>query len=213
MKEYPKILGPYDAAHGQPCIAFYKLDGSNLRFEWNPKSGWYKFGTRRQLFHPTDPVYGSAVEIFLRKYGDGLIKVIRENSAYRKVDGLIAYAEFFGPHSFAGKHDAEFLGVESNDPKDVVLFDININKKGFVSPEKFVEHFGHLHIPEVVYRGPFDRDFTESIRNNTLGVPLVEGVVAKGGEGHKLWMRKVKTLAYLKELKERLGTGWEQYWE
>lgn len=210
MKEYPKILGPYDA-ETLPCIAFYKLDGSNLRFEWNPRSGWYKFGTRRRLFDRSDPEYGIAVEIFLKKYGESLIQVIRENPAYRKTEGLIAYAEFFGPHSFAGKHDATFLGVESNDPKDVVLFDVNIHKKGFISPQKFVEHFGHLHIPQVVYQGEFNRQFVEDVRNGKF--PVREGVIAKGGEGHKIWMRKVKTLAYLKELKERFGTGWQEFWE
>jgi hypothetical protein len=211
MKEYPKILGPYDA-EPLDCIAFYKLDGSNLRFEWNPKSGWYKFGTRRQLFARSDPIYGCAIDIFLRKYGEGLIKVIKEHPAYRKTEGLVAYAEFFGPHSFAGKHDAQFLGVESNDPKDVVLFDININKKGFVSPVNFVDHFGHLHIPEIIYRGPFSEEFTADVKAGKYP-QLREGVIAKGGEGHKLWMRKVKTTAYLKELKDKFGTGWEEYGE
>lgn len=211
LKEYPKILGPHDFADGQPCVAFDKLDGSNLRFEYNVRSGWYKHGTRRQLFHASDPVYGCAVDVFLKKYGEALIKVITDNPAYRKVDGLIAYAEFFGPHSFAGKHEAGFLGVESNDPKDVVLFDVNINKKGFVAPDKFVEHFGHLHIPAVVYRGPFDRRFTQDVRDGKY--PVAEGVIAKGGEGHKIWFRKVKTLTYLKALQEKLGTGWEEFGE
>lgn len=210
MKEYPKILGPYDAEH-VPCIAFDKLDGSNLRFEWNPRSGWYKFGTRRRLFDRSDPEYGIAIEIFLKKYGEGLIQVIRENPTYRKAEGLIAYAEFFGPHSFAGKHDAVFLGVESNDPKDVVLFDVNINKKGFVSPQHFVQDFGHLHIPQVIYQGDFSRQFIEDVRNGKY--PVKEGIIAKGGEGHKLWFRKVKTLAYLKKLKETFGTGWQEFWE
>jgi hypothetical protein len=210
MKEYPKILGAYDA-ESLPCVAFDKLDGSNLRFEWNPRSGWYKFGTRRRLFDRSDPEYGEAVNIFLEKYGEGIIKVFKNTLAYRRAEGLIAYAEFFGPHSFAGKHDATFLGVEANDPKDVVLFDININKKGFVSPEDFILHFGHLHIPRVVYRGDFDQQFIQDVRDGKY--PLQEGVIAKGGEGHKLWFRKVKTLAYLQKLKEVFGTGWEPYWE
>lgn len=152
MKEYPKILGA-GIPSGDPCIAFYKYDGSNLRFEWRPKSGWYKFGTRRRLFNETDPEYGEAVAIFSKKYAEPVEKVIREK--FKKAESAIVYCEFFGPHSFAGKHEPGFLGVESNDPKDLVLFDVNIHKKGFVSPADFLDLFGHLHIPKVIYEGPF----------------------------------------------------------
>lgn len=59
MKWYPKMFGLYsddDAPWGQHCIAFDKLDGSNLRFEWNKKQGWYKFGTRNRMFDRSDKV-------------------------------------------------------------------------------------------------------------------------------------------------------------
>jgi hypothetical protein len=52
---------------------------------------------------------------------------IGKDGRHRHADSCIAYAEFFGPHTFAGKHDPEFLGVESNDPKELVLFDVNIH--------------------------------------------------------------------------------------
>lgn len=212
MKEYPKIFGVgRDKLHvGDECISFDKIDGSSLRYEWNSKSGYYKFGTRRRLFDRSDPEYGSAIDLFLNKYGEAVAKVVRDN--YRKVEGFIVYAEFLGPHSFAGKHEPAFLGVESNDPKDVVLFDVNINKKGFVLPELFIKQFGHLHIPEIVYRGPFTLDFILDVRNGKY--PLKEGIVAKGGiTQHSLWMRKVKTFAYLEKLKEKFGGGWKDFWE
>jgi hypothetical protein len=40
-------------------------------------------------------------------------------------------------------------------------------------------------------------------------------VVCKGGDGfnHSLWMVKIKTKAYIKELQERFGVGWKQYGE
>lgn len=211
MKEYPKILGPskIEDVAAEHCIAFDKLDGSNLRFEWNPRSGWYKFGTRRRLFDHTDPEYGCAIDLFLNKYADGVEKAVRDN--FRKVENMIAYAEFFGPHSFAGKHDATFLRVESNDPKQLVLFDVNVHKRGFIPPRQFVDLFSSLGTPAVIYEGPFTEAFIQDVRNGKYD--LVEGVIAKGGEGHDLWYRKVKTLKYLEKLKEVFGTGWEQYGE
>ena len=145
----------------------------------------------------------------MNKYAEGVEKVLRDN--YRKVENAIVFAEFFGPHSFAGKHDATFLGVDSNDPKDVVLFDVNIHKRGFVPPRTFLEQFGHLHVPSVIYEGPFTEEFVQDVRNGKY--PVVEGVVAKGGEKHDLWLMKVKTLSYLQRLRDVFGTGWEQYGE
>jgi hypothetical protein len=216
VKDYPKIPGPNVALSGKGarsrrCIAFDKLDGSNIRCEWNPKSGWYKFATRTRLFDHTDPDFGGAIDLFLAKYGDQVVKAVQVVPAHRKVTKLIAFAEYFGPHSFAGQHDPVWLGVESNEPKDLVLFDINVNKSGFMSPHDFVRTFGHLHIPRVVYEGPFDEEFIRAVRNGSY--PVVEGVIAKGGERHSLWMRKVKVLKYLQKLRERFGTDWQKYGE
>lgn len=55
MKEYPSIpaaadlLARPDAYLGQPFVAFDKLDGSNIRAEWDRKKGWLRFGSRRRL--------------------------------------------------------------------------------------------------------------------------------------------------------------------
>lgn len=222
MKEYPKILGSGKSGStkteaviiGTPCVAFYKYDGSNLRFEWNRKKGWYKFGTRRRLFDRTDEEYGQAIDLFNSKYADGIVTALKGHKLYRHAESCIAYAEFFGPHTFAGKHDPEFLGVESNDPKELVLFDVNIHKRGFISPKDFVGLFGSMPIAEVIYQGPFSPDFIDAVRNGEF--PVKEGIIAKGGTGHDLWMRKVKTLEYLDQLKTRfpdIGKRWEDFWE
>lgn len=39
MLQYPSILGVKKMPLGHKCYAFYKYDGSNLRFEWSPKKG------------------------------------------------------------------------------------------------------------------------------------------------------------------------------
>ena len=41
----------------------------------------------------------------------------------------------FGKKSFAGQH-------EQDDPKDIVLFDVNPHKKGFISPKQFIDILG-----------------------------------------------------------------------
>ena len=44
MKQYPTIPKTIQSID---IIAFDKLDGSNIRAEWNPKKGFYKFGSRK----------------------------------------------------------------------------------------------------------------------------------------------------------------------
>src|SRR5271154_7039190 len=65
MLSYPSIEGSSKAPLGKPCIAFYKYDGSNLRFEWQRKGRqWMKYGTRTQLFNATTPTFGPAISVF-----------------------------------------------------------------------------------------------------------------------------------------------------
>ena len=209
MKDYPKILGSHDIPLNEECVVFDKLDGSNLRFEYSKKQGWYKFGTRRRLFDHTDPDFGTAIEIFQKKYAEAIEKIVLDN--YKKPDGFIVYGEFLGPHSFAGIHTPSMLQVEHNDPKDFVMFDVNVHKKGFVAPQEFLKLFGGLHIPTVIHEGPLNEQFIQDVREGKYSV--VEGVVVKGGSGHDVWRYKIKTFTYLKRLQEVFGVGWTQHWE
>ena len=212
MKNYPSILGSSDAPQ-LPCIAFYKYDGSNLRFEWQRKAGWCKFGTRHRLFDKADPEYGPAIEIFMKKYSSGIEEVIRN----RGIQEITCYCEYFGPHSFAGQHNPKhpalaINGIIDNTPMDLVLFDVNIYKKGIMPPQAFIDTFKHLPIARVVYEGNLDAQFIQDIKNGIY--PVVEGVVCKGCVGnspHGLWMRKIKTQTYIEELKRRFNKDWEQY--
>jgi len=209
MKEYPSIPRINDDLIGRSCISFYKYDGSNIRSEYSKKKGWYKWGTRRRLFDKTDRDYGCAIEIFQKEYAESLEKIIRD---VYKAEKAIAFLEFFGPHSFAGKHEpGELLGADSNDPKQLVLFDINIHRKGIVGPKEFIKNFGNLKIPDVIYEGFITEEFLENVRHSRY--PINEGVVCKGGEGHKLWMTKVKSWDYLRRLKEKFGECWKEHWE
>lgn len=216
MKEYPKILGPKGAPH-LPCLAFRKYDGSNLRFSWSTNGGWCKFGTRHRLFDQTDPDFGGAVDLFMNKYASPIEAVIRKDKAFRGVREVICYAEYFGPHSFAGQHDPKhpalaMVGVTANEPMDLVLFDVNLHKKGLMPPRQFINTFDHLPIAEVVYEGNLNSSFISDVQDGRY--PVVEGVVCKGCEGkppHGIWMRKIKTKTYLDDLKRRFADDWEEY--
>ena len=100
MKTYPQIEGSNKAPIGQNCIAFIKYDGSNLRWEWSPKKGWYKFGTRTRLFDHSDEMFSSAIPLFQDVLGPEIEYRIKEIE--RGVQSAIVYTEFFGPNSFTG---------------------------------------------------------------------------------------------------------------
>lgn len=201
MQQFPSISN-YKNFSNQHCIAFDKLDGSNVRFEWSREKGWHKYGTRRSMINDSHPVMGLAPSIFVNKYGESLEKIFKENEEYKKRDSFIAFGEFLGPNTFAGIHDP-------NDTKDIVLFDIWIYKVGMIGPNEFINNFGHLHIPEIIYEGKLTSDFAESVKRNDYN--LKEGVICKWGKTGK-WkkeinMCKIKTNAYIEKLNTVFSTG------
>ena len=200
MKTYWSIPGPKEA-NGQPCIAFYKYDGSNLRFEWSRKAGWHKFGTRYRVVTSDHHDWGPAFPLFQQTLAESFERVFRDNRAYRHIERATIYCEFYGPSSFAGQHDWD-------EPKELVVIDVSIHKRGIVLPSDFVSHFGHIRSAEVVYNGPFDQKLIEDVREGKHAGG--EGVVAKGvklgknkSAQHGLWMSKIKTKLWLDELKRR----------
>jgi hypothetical protein len=214
MLHYPKIPGSKDAPSGH-CIAFEKLDGTNLHWCWERDFGWHAFGTRRDEFNLTPagtaafafahPGLEEAAGVFLGTLADPLENVFLQHPAYQDCTAIKVFAEFLGPNSFAGQH-------QSRDAKQLVLFDALIEGHGFIKPETFVADFGHLPIPRVVYRGKLTGSFLEAVREGKWGV--AEGIVCKGRtDSGEVWMIKVKTFGYLKRLQEVLGEKWEEYWE
>lgn len=205
MKSYPSIINTNSrkAVLNKECIAFYKYDGSNLRFEWSNKRGWYKFGSRTRVFDKNDNQFGSSIDLFLNKYSEDIERKIKDN--LKTKENVTVFMEYFGENSFAGFHYPE-------DEKELKLFDVNINKKGIISPQQFVDIFGKEdYSAEVIYKGKFNQEFIDSIRNDTD--KYFEGIIAKGGERHNLWMIKVKTLKYLDLLQEKYQKTWDKYWE
>ena len=209
MKSYWEIPGPSKSPQS-PCIAFNKYDGANLRFEWSKKRGWYKFGSRNILIDHTSEQFGPAIPLFLETLGEPLVEVFKDSKAFRGVDSFIVYCEYCSANSFAG-------WFPKDEPKELVLIDVNPHKKGFVLPRDFVKLFGHLRSAEVVYEGNFGPEFVQDVREGKYNLGNVkEGVVAKGiidgkrsNSVHGLWMSKVKTKWWLEELKRKASTDAE----
>jgi len=194
MLEYPSILGwrRTPEVMGESCYAFEKYDGSNLRWEWTPKQGWFKYGTRHCLFNEATELYGGAVEPFKREIGPGVVERVC-TLLKRKPERITVFTEYFGPSSFSGSH---ILG----EAMQLRLFDVSVFKRGFISPREFHDLFGGLEwAAELIYQGPLTQEFIDQVREGTL--PVNEGVVCKGGSGHELWRTKVKTKAYMEHLR------------
>jgi hypothetical protein len=195
MKSYPSIpRSTGQTFHEFDAYVFDKLDGSNLRWEWNRKSGWVKAGTRNRLFDETDPVFGGAFTVFNATLSDQLEEVARDE----RWDGLVAFTEFHGPRSFAGLH-------EPDDPKTLTLFDVAPLRKGLLGPAEFLKLFKHLPTPRFLGRQRWTRGFVDRVRGGEIEGVTDEGVVGKAGEGHKLVMAKAKTQAWVDKVMARYG--------
>lgn len=188
MLQYPSIIGWKKSPIGKPCVAFNKYDGSNLRWEYSPKQGWNKFGTRKTMFDKNTPMYNQAIELFMDNIAGVIVETV--NHAFgRKVERITAFTEFFGPNSFAGYH-------ELNDPKELKLFDVFTFKHGFIPPKQFAKLFKkHDWAAEVVYEGNMSHEFINDVRIGKY--PVYEGVICKGAD----WAAKIKTIEFLDRLK------------
>lgn len=189
MKQYPSISN--EIVKNKPIYAFDKLDGSNIRAEWSKKRGFYKFGARKRLLDPKEPILGKAVELILEKYSEDLTQCFKKY----KQQKAVCFFEFWGPNSFAGFH-------ASDDQHTVTLFDISF-QKGILEPKEFLNKFGHLDTPELLYQGKVNQEFIDSVRGSFLEGMTHEGVVCKGKytqPGNPL-MFKIKSKSWLTKLK------------
>lgn len=206
MKKYPSI--PYwdSGLIGGYCYAFDKLDGSNIRVEWDKKLskkststyGFRKFGTKNQMISNMNHPFSEAVDLFMEKYSTILDEIFRTEKAYMYSRKITVFLEYYGENSFAGLHDP-------NDEKDIVLIDVDLFQKGFVKPSQFINDFGVHGIPSIVYEGEYNEDLIEKVRSNQLGKNLVEGVVCKGVDNQKVWMCKIKCNSWLHNIKDKKG--------
>lgn len=194
MKSYPEI----PRCTGQSFMEipgayiFDKIDGSNLRWEYSKKQGFYKFGTRKCLFDKTDKIFGESIDVFFNTLSEPLTEIFRKN----KWDKVVVFTEFWGKESIAGRH-------VPGDPKFLTLFDVSLHKHGMLSPKEFLKNFKYLPIPNFLGIHNWSRGLIERVFNDELDGVTFEGVVAKAGEGHDLVMAKGKTKKWLDAIKAR----------
>jgi len=186
MKSYPSIVRVDQSGWNRDLYTFDKLDGSNLRFEWSRKTGWFKFGTRKRLFDRNDPVFGQAIPLFMDTLAEPLAEIAYNN----KWVNIVAFCEFWGKNSLAGRHNPE-------DPKNLTLFDVSIYRYGMLGPKEFLNHFKYLPIPNFLGVQKWNKSFVEKVRNSQFDKITFEGVVGKSGDYDDLTLVKCKTNNWL----------------
>ncbi len=192
MKEYPSISR--DVNKDLSFYVFNKYDGSSIRAEWSKKKGFCKFGSRHTLLDENDKSHFlySAIPLFKETYADNLLPIFKELRAERAT----VFFEFFGPQSFAGNH-------VSTDNFEVILFDVDLYKKGIMMPDEFLEFFGDLKIPKVLHHGKINQEFVNAVKESRLEDMAFEGVVCKARNPKKTLqpvMFKIKSQAWLDKL-------------
>lgn len=193
MKTYPSIPGDSRNFHIPNAYIFDKLDGRNVRVEWNKKRGWYKWGTRHQLFDATNPDYAPAIPLFSSIYADKLAKVATDN----RWQEVTVYLELWQKSSLGGVFvpDEEF---------NLSLIDVSPYRQGILGPKEFLKRFDHL--PHAAFLGNYtwNKQFCEYVRDGEIPGITFEGVVGKSGNSPvDLTMVKAKTSKWLDAIKER----------
>lgn len=220
MLMYPQIPGSTGMAFREfRAHVFDKLDGSNLRFEWSRKRGWYKQGTRERLFDETDTIFGPAIPTFQAQLAEPLAAVAKKE----RWDSLTVFVEYLGPHSFAGLHDMEDL---ANRKMQTFLIDASIDGrklmpvkdylKAFKSVENQAHYLGSVNwtrgfVSQVyatlpAYGRSRDQDLTPQCElETTLSTKSIthEGVIGKADVRDERIMAKAKTLAWLDKVRAK----------
>jgi hypothetical protein len=190
MKTYPTISR--DIIKGKPFYCFDKLDGSNIRAEWDRKKFFWKFGTRHRLLDETDQILGKSINLIKSHYEKNLHDIfIKERQT-----NVVCFFEFFGENSFAGNHN------ETDDHK-VLLIDVSFYKKGILDPREFIKLFSNVETANLLYNGNVNEPFILDVKNGSLKDMTFEGVVCKSILSNKKppVMFKIKNNAWIQKLK------------
>lgn len=201
MKSYPSITT--NIITNTPIWLFDKLDGSNIRAEWNKKKGFYKFGSRTQLIDKNSPVLGESIDLIVEGYTEDLSKRFVD----KKYESVVCFFEFYGDNSFAGSH--------TNEEHKTVLIDIDVYKKGLLPPQDYLNLVGDLEIAPLLYSGIITPEqvpkLVEEVRSATFDGITFEGVVGKCLDKHQIKMFKIKTEQWLNKLKGYCGDNAQLY--
>ena len=189
MKTFPSIRQsrkPFKAH------IFDKLDGTNLRFSWNKKEGWYEYATRTRPLPADHKLYQIGYEIFLNKFADKIVSVASRNN-WKRLD---VFFEFYGENSFAGRHDL-------NEKQTISMIDLAPNTRGFLNPLEFLDLFNDLKIATYLGEADWNEDYIEAVRAGLVEGMTFEGVVAKAE--NKQRMAKAKTQKWIDKVIAEYG--------
>lgn len=191
MKSYPSIST--EIRRDVPVYAFDKLDGSQIRAEWEARRGFVQFGTRTRALDPSHPWLGEAIALARERYEADVTRALTA----RGVKQALVFLEFLGARSFAGRHAEEL--------HEVVLIDVALFGRGLVPPDEFLALLGHLRTARVLYEGPVTPAFVASVRDGSLAGMSGEGVVCKSTtlERRRPVMFKIKAQRWLDRLREQ----------
>ncbi len=198
MKQYSSI-GTYDYrdhTSREGIYVFDKLDGSNVRCEVDKKGNILQYGKRHGLLDDQTPFLIEAKDLIAAKYGPHFKDLMSKN----KWEFATFYFEFLGKSSYCGRHFDE--------PHDVVLFDIDVYKKGVLPPDVFVEVTKVLHTAKLLCITTLDVNLYNKVFNDQVDGVTFEGVICKGPidkKTKKPFMVKLKTSKWYSMVRERFS--------
>lgn len=191
MKQYHSISR--NIQYGIVAYMFNKLDGSNIRAEWQRKNGFCKFGSRTRLIGSDQGFLSESEELIRSGFERELFDIFNKE----RFEKVICFFEFYGDNSFAGNH--------INEPHKVSLIDVSVHKYGILLPKDFLKLFSNLQIAELLYHGNINHEIVEKVQNSRIEGMGNEGVVCKSfplKKGYPPNMFKIKTSFWLQKLKE-----------
>jgi hypothetical protein len=197
MKQYDSIKN-FDTSQLpiENIYVFDKLDGSNVRCEVDKKGKILQYGKRHGLLDDQTPYLIEAKDLIDTKYGPCFKDIMSKN----KWEFATFYFEFCGKSSYCGRHFDE--------PHDVVLFDIDVYKKGVLPPNIFLEVTKGLDTAALLTVATLDLDLQAKVFNDQLPGITFEGVICKGPIDRKTkkpFMVKLKTKKWYDMLKEKFS--------
>ena len=201
MREYPSIPRSFGTSFREipGALVFDKLDGSQCRSEWNRKQGWYKHGRKAGLLDDSNPMLAGVPKLFEQTLAEPLERIAMTHRWF----SVIVYYEFWGKKSLAGLHF-------ENDEKFISLFDVAVDKKGFLNPQEFRKFFEER-VPTASFLGQYNwtRGFVEQVYRGEMPGITFEGVVGKVGTRHDIVRAKAKTQAWLDAVRKAHGAAAE----
>lgn len=167
MIDYPPIAYDYRLVQGRVCLVQEKLDGHNVRAEFN--KGEFKLGSRRWLIgsDSDDAVFAAGAALFLAEYADPLAKAL----VAAKLGRAAVFGELYGSETHMKRVDYG-VGMEW------AFFDIlDVSRKAFLEPREAMRILeGAVPVPAYGIE-TVDLNLVNAIRADET--PGKEGVVIK----------------------------------